>query len=365
MITIADKSSKSAQLTGQGGASISTSVFKFGGGSLFLNGEDSYVVYPANNSDFGAFGQRDFTIEWWEYIVSWGDNPVSDLGPIISYGMTNIFSPATPSWYVSYDDNGASLIFNINGINFTFFVDETPLNVWRHCAIVKKNNIINYFRDGVKHPSNFNGSFVNVGTTSNASLIGGIFQGEEDSQENLISLNGFIDDLRITKNIARYSQNFDPPVEEAPTMGFPDLEILFDNNNIVHQGSFTGSSSLTVQLQLSGFFNPGQDYDVELNGVSLEGTLDGNPILIINGNNIGEVSTIEPTQTILFRPNIATDILTFNYPTPIFPEWGGFTMSYNNIIIKKQPNAVIIPTSTPIETLSETPTEPPTETPTI
>jgi hypothetical protein len=81
--------------------------------------------------------------------------------------------------------------------------------VWYHVAYVRNGSSFRLFVDGTEKTAGatisgtlFNGTApFNVGRTADGSNF----------------LNGYIDDLRITKGVARYTANF-----TAPTKAFPD-----------------------------------------------------------------------------------------------------------------------------------------------
>jgi hypothetical protein len=82
--------------------------------------------------------------------------------------------------------------------------------------VVSNGTTIVVYRNGV--------SVGTLATSSNIAAAGAIGAVTQDFRigarqvTNLLPLNGYIDDLRITKGIARYTANFTPPA--AP---FPDI----------------------------------------------------------------------------------------------------------------------------------------------
>jgi hypothetical protein len=86
---------------------------------------------------------------------------------------------------------------------------SVPVTTWTHFALVRNGTDTDLYINGTSvialtsDTTNYNTPYIG---------IGGIY----DNSSYL--LNGYIDDLRITKGVARYTANFTPP-----TAAFPDL----------------------------------------------------------------------------------------------------------------------------------------------
>lgn len=78
-------------------------------------------------------------------------------------------------------------------------------SAWVHIAIVRESGIIYYYANGSLIGS---GSFTSDLTNTTA-VIGNTFQ-------NVQAYRGRMDELRITKGVARYTENFDPPTGPFP-----------------------------------------------------------------------------------------------------------------------------------------------------
>jgi len=189
-----------------GNAQISTAVSKFGGGSIYLDGSGDWLTSPpvANT----AFGNGDFTVEFW--INSTQTTRTDPIGINANYNTTgwwglvaNLGSSGQLSWYENTNQriNATSTNWN-NGS-------------WNHIAITRSGNSVRMFVNGTQVGSTYTTSFsygVN-GTNIYGVTIGYLFTGEGNA------LNGYIDDLRITKGYARYTSNFTAPTAAFPTFG--------------------------------------------------------------------------------------------------------------------------------------------------
>lgn len=173
---------------------ISTAQSKFGGASLYNNGS-GYCTFP-NHADW-SFGSGDFTIDWWEYRTGGGcaiarDLPTTYTPFLISYGAARqIYMSSTgSSWDIK---NGAT------GANFGTVTN----NVWTHLAITRKGSTFRAFKDGVITETwTSSAAFV---ANSNPLCIG--------AAQNAQNFGGYVDELRISKGIARWTANFTPPTK--------------------------------------------------------------------------------------------------------------------------------------------------------
>jgi hypothetical protein len=175
-----------------GNAQISTAQSKFGGSSIYLDGTGD-VLLARNNTLYG-FGTGDFTIETWVYIVSGTSFGCVVGGP--SGGST---------WYLEYSSNRG----------FYFYDGTTALNgsaslvtaTWKHLAVSRSGTTLRMFVDGAL-----------TATHTTSSNIPSVLLAIGAYNDNTFNINGYVDDLRITKGYARYTAAF-----TAPTAAFPLL----------------------------------------------------------------------------------------------------------------------------------------------
>jgi len=185
-----------------GGASVSTSVVKYGSGSMYFDGTGDSLSAP--NSVNYQFGSGDFTIEAWVNFSS-----VSGEKGIVSY-----FAAGAPNagftLRLSTGNSPSGLRFVASGASDVVLQAAwTPsTNTWYHVAVVRLNNTLTAYINGVSIGST--SITITIGAPS-AVLAVGTAQTVASSD-----MNGYIDDLRITKGIARYTQNFIPPSVALP-----------------------------------------------------------------------------------------------------------------------------------------------------
>ena len=195
-----------------GNAQVATSPVKYGSGSMYFDGANDYLLSPPGPNY--NLGNGDFTIELWAYDISrsssgtvwlckWG-NPAS-VGR--SYILGYITSSSTLTFDMSSDGTSttASLSTTTSGIR---------TGVWNHIAVSRNGNLFRLFLNG-----NIVATLVNSITLyTQTTLPFCIATNYEDKQSSLSAwdVNGFIDDLRITKGVCRYTANFTPPQQALP-----------------------------------------------------------------------------------------------------------------------------------------------------
>ena len=200
-------------VTAFGNAQISTAQSKFGGASILFDGTGDRLTVPDSN-DF-EFGSGNFTIESWVRLTSGGNNKVvfaksnrNDSGGIGSFAL-NITPTNTVVILASSSVGPTGSLWQVEQTSTT----ALSLNTWHHLAFVRNGNVFSLYIDGISSASTTqaitlvnNAEVLTIGTLGYTS---GTFVND---------FPGYIDDLRITKGIARYTSNFTPP-----TAPFPDF----------------------------------------------------------------------------------------------------------------------------------------------
>jgi len=178
-----------------GNAQISTAQSKFGGASALFDGAGDYLQYP-NHADWN-FGAGNFTIDWWERRTA------ATAGcPVVARDGAVTFT----HWVCGYSNgSNAMLIYmSSNGSSWDVANGQSlgalELNVWHHFAIVRSGNTFYGFRDGVQ-------TATWTSTATFGAATGSLAIGMWSSQ----FFPGYIDELRISKGIARWTTNFTPP----------------------------------------------------------------------------------------------------------------------------------------------------------
>ena len=183
------------------GASINTTTYKFGGGSVYFNGTS--WIDTIDSSDFDI-GSGDFTIDCW--FKKAANNETMMLCAQSDSSASNI------SFQFSVDGNGDNKPSGGIRSGSTFYGVSTSSTAvtdtnWHHLALVRYGNAITLYLDG-----NNVGSGSCSGITANNSsykmAIG------RCGEYNGLYFNGYLDEFRFSKGIARWTNNFNPPSTE-------------------------------------------------------------------------------------------------------------------------------------------------------
>ena len=172
-------------------ANISTAQSKFGGSSLYIGGDGSKVEIGADGLD--ATG--DFTFECWIYDTS------VDNYPQLAINSSN-------NGFFLYTGNGATsgsnkVLRHWNGGSVTNFSTELPQSQWYHFALVRSGSTVKLYINGTADSTTRTDSGTYLMGQSSTLTIGADGQGND--------FRGYINDLRITNGLARYTSNFTPP----------------------------------------------------------------------------------------------------------------------------------------------------------
>jgi hypothetical protein len=191
-----------------GNAQISTTQSKFGGSSMLFDGTGDYLSIPATQNI--VFGTADFTIEMWVYSGSQGSTGVRMFGN----GAGAAWSSGKYILTTTTAANPNKFTLGINNaspadvlVSTTTFNDST----WKHVAITRYNGVFRLFVNGILESTNTTNVSVDNGTAAQIRIGSSGISGDADWA-------GYIDDLRITKGIARYTSNFTPPTTAFLTL---------------------------------------------------------------------------------------------------------------------------------------------------
>lgn len=177
-----------------GNAQIDTGTKKFGTGSLEFDGTADKL--EMRHSPLQQFGTGDFAIEFWFYMSTFSGT---------TYVLLDKFDNNDGWQFYTYSDN--KLHFYLNNADLLVSTTNLSATTWYHVAVTRSGTTARLFLNGTQEASTTNST--DISPTTNLRIgesVGGVGD-----------FNGFIDDVRITKGVARYTANF-----TAPTKAFPD-----------------------------------------------------------------------------------------------------------------------------------------------
>jgi hypothetical protein len=178
-----------------GSAQISTSIYKYGTGSIYFDGTGDWLV-PTNLLPLGG---GDFTVEMWlypnatysgTYAGILDSRTSADGAGLVYFGYTGTANQ------IGWKDNTTNVV-----------TGTVTVSTWNHVAIVRSSGTMTMYINGTSTSSAANSTNYTVAFR----LIGSSF--------DPFSLNGYIDELRITRGYARYTSNFTAPTSIFPSTG--------------------------------------------------------------------------------------------------------------------------------------------------
>lgn len=212
-----DASQSNLSMTRVGAATVTTTGYRFGGKGLFsgtTTGDTlTYAIDTAAGS-IPAFGTGDFTIELWFNKTLSNSTDISMrvlemATPTLSCAVFLSSSVVTPG-YPGLTGVGRCAFFCGPTANLgPGITAPISTNVWHHAAFSRVAGITRVF---------FDGGLVSPGGIADTTNYGlgrvRLFNGISTTNRNLA---GYIDDVRITIGVGRYTATFPVPTRAHPT----------------------------------------------------------------------------------------------------------------------------------------------------
>ena len=264
-----DSSPTPKTATNIGTPTISAANYKFGGAAIYFNGT-SCITYP--NSAAFQIGS-DWTIEAWAYRI---DDVIGSVMSSRDTGTTK------PFWMIRRNVGGAIRFYWISTtstvITDVITTQTMPIGTWTHIAVVRTAGTVSIY---------LNGSLATLTVTANATtayetITLPVVIGSGDSSASAgDTWNGYVDEVRITKGVARYSSNFSvqtvPFYDNAPS----DSALLLHGDkqsltySTVQNSTFIDSSPNPLTITRTGNVTQGSFTPYSFNGWSVSTTASG------------------------------------------------------------------------------------------
>jgi hypothetical protein len=180
---------------------VSTSLVKYGSGSIAFNGTSTSLTFP-DTTKYNLFnlGTGDFTIEFWFYVLNTTNNFV--------YTRTVSGTNALAVTVGANSTDRLAFVATTSGAGTPILSAGVPLaGVWQHAAAVRQNGYVTVYLNGVGGTPTLNTTNLDL---TYVPTIGAY------THSFASAFNGYLDDFRITKGIARYTANFIPPQVALP-----------------------------------------------------------------------------------------------------------------------------------------------------
>ncbi len=184
-------------ITAVGTAQVDTAQSKFGGASLLLDG-NSDLLTTASHADFD-FGAGDFTIDFWIRF----NNIVDTEALVAKKALFDTYAPIN----IMIDTANLTFRSSANGTSYAVNVQwayggNIVINTWYHVACVRYGNLWSLYVNGISKASATVSQTVMTNTT--AFTIGA-------NANASYPTDGRMDEVRVSKGIARWTANFAPP----------------------------------------------------------------------------------------------------------------------------------------------------------
>lgn len=221
--TFSDNSPSPKTVTANGNAQVSTAQSKWGGASALFDGANDNLTVP-NNAGFD-FGSGDFTIECWFRLSA-----ASSDQALLEYRA----SSAARGWvfYVNSSNFPTLLCGDSNTASWEVFLNSSTTvsaDTWYHFAATRSGSTFRIFLDGTQVGSSTWAGTIDAGAAT-------LYVGE--GVGGSLDFNGYIDDIRITKGVARYTSGF-----SSPTEAFPDVGLTTGTGAVTYAGTASGSGA--------------------------------------------------------------------------------------------------------------------------
>jgi hypothetical protein len=191
-----------------------TGVYKYGGSSAYFDGINA-ILYTGT----GALnlGTSDFTIEFWMYVINGGH------GGSYSRIIATAADGTSGGLYITTTglDNPTRILVQYYDTAYRTVAISTniiPNNTWLHIALCRIGTTWKLFIDGVQE---------SLYTDLNPNLITTLcYIGNNSSQTS--SFYGYLDEIRVTEGIARYTDSFTPPITAFSNVSNDAIDLYYD-----------------------------------------------------------------------------------------------------------------------------------------
>lgn len=233
-----DDSGSNHTVTANGNAQVDTAQSKFGGASSLYDGSNDYLSIPSS-SEFNLDTSESWTIDFWIRLNSSQTNFQNPM----HRGLGG--APFT-GWQMSFDGSGyLGLVNNTDSTGGVKATQALSTDTWYHIAFVhdKTGDTLKIYIDGTED---------NSATASTAITWSNVAQplyiGSQQGFTSTRTIDGWMDEIRISKGVARWTSNFTPPTEE-----YSDVDVDASENLQVSDSIQTFDTSVieTENLEIA------------------------------------------------------------------------------------------------------------------
>ena len=210
--TFVDSSLRSHTINRFGGTRHRTTTQKFGTSSIYFDGDGDYLIIP--DSPDWDFGTGDFTLDFWTKadVAETNRNWISRKSGTDSLWFIRIENTTKLCWAIPPSQAQYQPIHTLG------------TSEWKHIAVVRNSGTAHIYVNGeeigsTSDPASYDGD--------GALVIGARLYSNSIGQFH----GGYMDEIRITKGIARWTSNFTPPAGPTTAEGNLTLYYMDDVGN--------------------------------------------------------------------------------------------------------------------------------------
>ena len=190
-------------MTSVGSAQVSTTQAKWSPTSAYFNGTSDSLQIPSSAILYPTMSD-DFTAEMWAYPAT-----SQSLAILMGFNSSTVLAP----WVLRI--SFSTLEVTLGNISIT--QGTVTVGQWNHIAFTKSGSTVRLFLNGVQQGSN---------ATVSSITVGGMNFTIGDWSNGGRPFNGYIQDVRITNGVARYTSDFAVPTAAFPTTGPQTIDYL-------------------------------------------------------------------------------------------------------------------------------------------
>jgi len=191
--TFTDSSASPHTATAVGNAQLDTAQSKFGTASGLFDGTGDYLTLDGS-SDF-AFSTGNFTIDFWFRLASVAANVVFyDSRPATTDGA-----------YVALYTTPTKVALYVSGVTQITGTTTLTTSTWYHLALTRSSGSTKLFLNGLQEGSTWTDTTTYLNGASRPTIG---TDGHTVANQNM---NGWLDEFRVVKGGARWTQEFTPP----------------------------------------------------------------------------------------------------------------------------------------------------------
>ena len=225
--TFTDSSPQPSTITSVGGLALSSAQAKFGGASLkFVNNSAKYLTAPAAKFAFLTDLTTSYTAEAWIYPTTARLENIFNLGQNYDIGAFFVVMQNDDLRVLAGVNRSSGTYGGFSGVSAT----AMTLNAWNHVAVCYDavTQKIQVFINGIGGTAVTKAAGTYGAQTTHPLTFGRYAYVYTSAWES----SAYHDEVRITKDVARYTADF-----TAPTEAFPDAGLTYSLS-----GTVTGST---------------------------------------------------------------------------------------------------------------------------